>query len=95
LRIAENDLLDIFYNGLTESSKYYLDSCSCNIFRNEIVKEAKELLNTIAQNYQDWNVEPKEKENLAVKKRGIVHFPKKKGDERSYKVNRRGRNQVC
>jgi hypothetical protein len=37
-----------------------------------IVKEANELLNTIAPNYQDWNVENKENEKPALKKRGIL-----------------------
>jgi hypothetical protein len=40
-------LLDIFYNGLTEGSRSYLDSIAGNIFRNMTVEEAKELLDTI------------------------------------------------
>jgi hypothetical protein len=51
----DNELLDIFYNGLTERSRSYLDSVAGNIFRHMIVEEAKELLNTINQNYNDWH----------------------------------------
>jgi hypothetical protein len=43
----DNELLDIFYNGLTEKSRSYLDSVAGNIFRHMTIKEAKALLNTI------------------------------------------------
>ena len=32
-QIAKNELLDIFYNGLTVESRTYLDSCAGCVFR--------------------------------------------------------------
>jgi hypothetical protein len=55
--LKENQLLDIFYNGLTEGSRSYLDSIAGNIFRERTVEEAMELLNTIRQNHDDWHIE--------------------------------------
>jgi 6-phosphogluconate dehydrogenase len=55
--LKNNELLDIFYNGLTKESRSYLDSVAGNIFRHTTVEEAKELLNTIHQNYNDWHIE--------------------------------------
>ena len=42
----ENDLLDIFYNGLTEKSRSYLDSVAGNVFRKRTIEDAKRLLDT-------------------------------------------------
>jgi hypothetical protein len=68
----------------------YLDSCSGNIFRNGVVKEAKELLNTIAQNYQDWKVGHEEKVKLPPKKRGIIHLPEKDMKESTNSIEEKG-----
>jgi hypothetical protein len=57
----DNELLDIFYNGLTERSRSYLDSAAGNFFRHTTVEEAKELLNIINQNYNDWHIEEEDK----------------------------------
>jgi hypothetical protein len=51
--LKENQLLDIFYNGLTEGFRSYLHSVAGNNFRHKNVEEAKELMNTINQNYDD------------------------------------------
>ena len=67
----DNELLDAFYNGLTESSRTYLDSIAGNIFRNRTIEEAKGLLNTITQNYYDWHIEEEEKSEKIHNKRGI------------------------
>jgi hypothetical protein len=77
LGIAGSDLLDIFYSVLTESSRSYLGSYSGNIFRNGVIYKTKEVLNTIAQKYQDWTVENKEKDKPPLKKRGIIRLPDK------------------
>ena len=41
---SDHELLDIFYNGLTEESRSHLDSFSGNIFRQRTIFEAQELL---------------------------------------------------
>jgi hypothetical protein len=57
--LPKNELLDIFYNGLTDESKSYLDSCAGCVFRERTPAEAKELMAKISQNYGDWTlVEP-------------------------------------
>jgi hypothetical protein len=35
----------------------YLDRIACNIFRDMTAEEARELLDTIKQNYDDWHME--------------------------------------
>jgi hypothetical protein len=49
-----NEILDIYYNGLTENSRGYLDSIAGNVFGERTVDEATELLETISRNYEDW-----------------------------------------
>jgi hypothetical protein len=39
--LKENQLLDIFYNALTEESRSYLDSIAGNICRHKTVEEVK------------------------------------------------------
>ena len=48
-----NEILDIFYNGLTENTRGYLDGIAGNVFRERTVDEATELLETISRNYED------------------------------------------
>jgi hypothetical protein len=43
-----NELLDIFYNGLTEGTRCYLDSIAGNVFRERTVEKASKLLDTIS-----------------------------------------------
>jgi hypothetical protein len=64
-----NEVLDIFYNGLTKSTRCYQDSIAGTVFRERIIDEATELLDTISQNYEDWNIEGMNEEEL---------FPEKK-----------------
>jgi hypothetical protein len=54
--LPKNELLDIFYNGLTNESKTYLDSCAGCVFRKRTSVEARELMAKISQNYDDWNI---------------------------------------
>ena len=44
----DNEILDIFYNGLTENTRGYVDSTAGNVFRERTVDEAIELLQTIS-----------------------------------------------
>src|SRR3954468_4493911 len=69
--LAKNELLDIFYNGLTDESRTYLDSCAGCIFRQRTPVEAEELLAKISKNYDDWNIpEP----TPTPKKRGMIEL---------------------
>ena len=52
--IPKNELL-IFYNGLTDESRIYLDRCAGCVFRKRTVAEAEELMAKIAKNYDEWS----------------------------------------
>jgi hypothetical protein len=54
--LPKNELLDIFYNGLTVESKTYLDSCAGGVFRKKTLAEAEELMANISRNYDDWTM---------------------------------------
>src|SRR3954449_5008533 len=47
--LAKNELLHIFYNGLTDESRTYLDSCVGCVFRQRTSAEAEELLAKISK----------------------------------------------
>jgi hypothetical protein len=49
--LKDNELLDTFYNGLTNASRSYIESIVGNIFRNRTISEAKELLDKMVENY--------------------------------------------
>jgi hypothetical protein len=69
--LAKNELLDIFYNGLTVESRTYLDSCAGCVFRKRTPAEAEELMAKISKNYDDWNIpEP----TPTPKKRGMIEL---------------------
>ena len=84
--LKENQLLDIFYNGLTEGSRSYLDSVAGNIFRHRTVEEAKTLLNTIKHNYDDWHIE----EDVIHNKRGILELSNEDMKEASRSIKEKG-----
>jgi hypothetical protein len=54
--LPKNELLDIFYNGLTVESRTCLDSCAGCVFRKRTPVEAEELMAKISRNYDDWNI---------------------------------------
>ena len=45
--LKKNEILDIFYNGLTNASRDFLDSCAGCVFRERSIRQAEELLNNI------------------------------------------------
>src|SRR3954463_6754688 len=53
--LPRNELIDIFYNGLTVESRTFLDSCAGGIFRNKTLDEAEELIAKISMNHDDWS----------------------------------------
>ena len=57
--LKKNEILDIFYNGLTDASRDYLDSCSGSVFRERTPDEAEILLNNMLTNENNWtSLEP-------------------------------------
>ncbi|KAK1670807.1 hypothetical protein QYE76_058966 [Lolium multiflorum] len=68
--LEKNDLLDIFYSGLTIESRAYLDSCAGCVFRKR-TPDAEELLAKIGRNHDDWST-PEPTPTPIVKKRGMI-----------------------
>ena len=54
--LKKNEILDIFYNGLTNASRDHLDSCAGCVFRERTVDQAELLLNNILSNVNDWTL---------------------------------------
>ena len=52
--LKKNEILDIFYNGLTDASKDSLDSCVGCVFRERTPDEAEILLNNMLTNENNW-----------------------------------------
>ena len=42
--LEKNEILDIFYNGLTDASRDHLDSCAGCVFRERTVDQAEILI---------------------------------------------------
>ena len=51
--LKKNEILDIFYTGLTDASRDFLDSCAGCVFRERTIGQAEELLNNILKFYDD------------------------------------------
>ena len=67
--LKKNEILDIFYNGLTDASRDHLNSCAGCVFRERTVEQAELLLNNILSNDNDWTLpEP------TPKKKGVFYF---------------------
>ena len=69
--LKKNEILDIFYNGLTDASRDHLDSCAGCVFRERTVEQAKLLLNNILSNDNDSTI-PEPPPKPTPKKRGIL-----------------------
>lgn len=69
--MKKNELLDIFYNGLTTDARTYLDSCAGCVFRKKTFEQAEELLANMMKNYDDWTI-PESPPKPTTKKRGIL-----------------------
>ena len=63
----------IFYSGLTDASRDFLDSCAGCVFRERTVGQAEEVLNNILKNYDDWTL-PEPLTKPTPKKRGILYL---------------------
>ena len=69
--LEKNEILDIFYNGLTDASRDHLDSCAGCVFRERTVEQAEILLNNILCNENAWTI-PEPPPKPTPKKRGIL-----------------------
>ena len=69
--LKKNEILDIFYNGLTDASRDHLDSCVGCVFREQTIEQAEKLLNNILSNDNDWTL-PEPTPKPTPKKRGIL-----------------------
>ena len=69
--LNKNEILDIFYNGLTDASRDHLDSCASCVFREQTMEQAEKLLNNILRNDNDWTL-PEPTPKPTPKKRGIL-----------------------
>ena len=54
--LKKNEILYIFYNGITDASWDLLDSCAGCVFRERTVNEAELLLNNMLTNENSWNL---------------------------------------
>ena len=69
--LKKNEILDIFYNGLTDASRDYLDSCVGCVFTERTIDQAKILLNNMLTNENNWTF-PEPTPKPTPKKRGIL-----------------------
>ena len=79
--LKKNEILDIFYNGLTDASRDHLDSCAGCVFRERTVDQAELLLNNMLTNENNWTLPEPTPEPIPEpipkpipKKRGVL-FP--------------------
>ncbi|KAI4993927.1 hypothetical protein ZWY2020_008240 [Hordeum vulgare] len=69
--LEKNELLDIFYNGLTDASRDHLDSYVGCVFRERTVEQDEILLNNILSNDNAWTI-PEIPPKPTPKKTGIL-----------------------
>ena len=73
--LKKNEILDIFYNGLTDASRDYLDSCAGSVFGERTPDEAEILLNNMLTNENNWTLPKLAPEPIpkpTPKKRGVL-----------------------
>ena len=87
--LKKNEILDIFYNGLTDASRDFLDSCAGCVFRERTIAQAEELLNNILKNYNDWTI-PEPPTKPTPKKRGILYLSPKDTQEVKKSMKEKG-----
>jgi hypothetical protein len=73
--LKDNELLDTFYNGLTNASRSYIDCIVGNVFRNRTITEARELLDKMVENHDNWTLIEEEETRIVPVGRGILNLP--------------------
>src|SRR3954447_12548095 len=87
--LKKNEILDIFYNGLTDASRDYLDSCASSVFRERTPDEAEILLNNMLTNENNWTLsEPISKPT--PKKRGVLFLSPEDMQEENKSMKEKG-----
>ena len=69
--LKKNEILNILYNGLTDASRDFLDSCVGCVIRERTIEQAEELLNNILKKYDDWTL-PEPPPEPTPEKRGVL-----------------------
>ena len=69
--LKKNEILDIFYNGLTDASRDHLDSCVGCVFTERTIDQAELVLNNMLSNENNWTL-PEPTPKPTPKKRGIL-----------------------
>ena len=69
--LKKNEILDIFYIGLTDASRDFLDSYAGCVFRERTVDQAELLLNNMLTNENNW-ILPEPTPKPTPKKRGFL-----------------------
>ena len=88
-KLAKNELLYIFYNGLTIESRTYLDSCAGCVFWKRTADEAEELMAKISQNHEDWTI-PEPALVPTPRKRGVIELDNEGMREAKKSLKERG-----
>ena len=70
--LKKNEILDIFYNGLTGASRDHLDSSAGCVFRERTVDQAESLLNNMLSN--ENNLTLPELTPKPTPKKGVFYF---------------------
>ncbi|KAJ9541423.1 hypothetical protein OSB04_027929 [Centaurea solstitialis] len=60
--INDNEMMNIFYAGLTNDSRLRLDSSCGGIFPYKSVKEARKILDDMEAHYLDWSTDEEQEE---------------------------------
>ena len=87
--LKKNEILDIFYNGLTDASRYYLDSCTGSVFRERTPDEAEILLKNMLTNENNWAL-PEPIPKPTPKKRGVLFLSPKDMQEAKKSMKEKG-----
>ena len=69
--LKKNEILNIFYNGLTDAFRDHLDSSVGCVFRERTVDQVELLLNNMLSNESDWTL-PEPTPKPTPKKRCIL-----------------------
>ena len=91
--LKTNEILDIFYNGLTDASRDYLDSCVGSVFRERTPDEAEILLNNMLKNENNWTLPEPASEPIpkpTPKKRGVLFLSPKDMQEAKKSMKEKG-----
>ena len=91
--LKKPEILDVFYNGLTDASRDYLDSCAGFVFRERMPDEDEILLNNMLTNENNWTLPEPAPEPIpkpTPKKRGVLFLSPKDMQEAKKSMKEKG-----